>query len=155
MFTVCGTWVQFNGMSAGACINAGEARSIVNLANVALAAEREWSKALYQNLDDEKKSHRKSLDALLQAQAAIADAKDKINGIFFASHSRFAEFLQILSNVDLSVLDKHDADVRKPLMEALNDAIGYLDDKNSTGNHSSMIVELQDAVENKNFKTEA
>ena len=39
-FTVSGTWVQLNGKSIGACVNAGEARSIAKSANAALRHKR-------------------------------------------------------------------------------------------------------------------
>jgi len=117
-----------------------------NEQNSALAAEQEKSRILGNMTDgfrNEIKQHQSEYDRLsgiiekdtlriveleqqlLAAQAAIAELQNVIEGekISFNLHEQIRKCLR----VDLSALDNHDAEVRKPLVDALEETFreGY------------------------------
>jgi len=111
------------------------AERIFEAINAALAAERETTRQWKQTLRDEIKQLRQQLaaerekreaaerDAMrmgglaLQAQAAIAEA------IKLSDKDYHADCTKPLRTVDLSVLDNHDAEARKPLVDAMQRCI--------------------------------
>jgi len=79
---------------------------IGKIINAALAAEREKLELIRQEA-------REKHAQLLAAQAAIAEARCALD------YGDDATAKVTLNNVDLSVLDKHDAEVQNPLVDAL------------------------------------
>jgi hypothetical protein len=85
-----------------------------------LAAEQEKLKEELKKLEHFHQAELLKIEQqLLQAQAAIAEAKAHLNKIIFDSNSRLSDVLGALNTVDLSALDKHDAEVRKPFIDLL------------------------------------
>jgi len=85
---------------------------IIDAHNAALAAEREISKEWYDRWGD-------TNAALLQAQAAIAEIYNMSGNDSIKMMIRVKE---ICHSVDLSALDKHDEEVRKPLVDLLRES---------------------------------
>jgi len=138
------TWVVNTGKERIACGNEQNAKSVSDAHNAELAAEREgdyetcaqWEK-LYNELSAEnvRQSNEilKLATSLLQAQVAIAEVLKSS-----ADHNTLVAAVLKLKTIDLSALDKHDAEVeakayalgaqhqhkedelvRKPLVDAL------------------------------------
>ena len=105
-----------NAITALGQVQKGTARQFLRSAiEAALKAEREKAQEtarewFNRNIDKERNELRQQL---LAAQAAIAEASKELNKIIFDETSSLAIVNRILGNVDLSALERHDAEVER------------------------------------------